>query len=126
MFLLSDDDQSMITLYINLTNISGQLQASMCHHLVNYVHETLYFWHNLIKEKLSKYVFFLVYIQNIVPILYSKRNYREYNDLLKILKWPFCGTNATSLSTTLPETMTRFKILIEYLFHLQLPYPYNI
>lgn len=51
--------------------------------------------------------------------------YREYNDLLKTLKWPFCGTNATSSNTSLPETMTRFKILIEYLFHLQLPYPCN-
>ncbi|KYN33382.1 RAD50-interacting protein 1, partial [Trachymyrmex septentrionalis] len=97
--LLSGDDQSMITLYTTLTNISCQLQTSVCHHLVNYVHETLHFWYNIIKKKLSK----------------------EYNDLLKTLKWPFCGTNATSSSTSLPETMTRFKILIEYLFHLQLP-----
>ncbi|KYN11646.1 RAD50-interacting protein 1, partial [Trachymyrmex cornetzi] len=97
--LLSGDDQSMITLYTTLTNISCQLQTSVCHHLVNYVHETLHFWYNIIKKKLSK----------------------EYNDLLKILKWPFCGTNATSLTTPLPETMTRFKILVEYLFHLQLP-----
>lgn len=98
-FLLSGDDQSMITLYTSLTNISCQLQMSTCHHLVNFVHETLHFWHNLIKEKLSK----------------------EYNDLLKTLKWPFCGTNAASFNTPLPETMTRFKILIEHLFHLQLP-----
>ncbi|KYN05035.1 RAD50-interacting protein 1 [Cyphomyrmex costatus] len=97
--LLSGDDQSMITLYTTLTNISCKLQTSVCHHLVNYVHETLHFWHNLIKKKLSK----------------------EYNDLLKTLKWPFCGSNATSLGTPLPETMTRFRILIEYLFHLQLP-----
>ncbi|XP_071578297.1 RAD50-interacting protein 1 isoform X2 [Temnothorax nylanderi] len=98
-FLLSGDDQSIIILYTSLTNISCQLQTSVCHHLVSYVHETLHFWHNLIKEKLSK----------------------EYNDLLKTLKWPFCGTNATSLNVPLLETMTRFKILIEYLFHLQLP-----
>ncbi|KAL6261949.1 hypothetical protein P5V15_007033 [Pogonomyrmex californicus] len=98
-FLSSGDDESTITLYTNLTNISCQLQTSVCHYLVNYVHETLHFWHNIIKEKLSK----------------------EYNDLLKILKWPFCGSNATSLNIPLPETMTRFKILIEYLFHLQLP-----
>ncbi|XP_050459945.1 RAD50-interacting protein 1 [Cataglyphis hispanica] len=97
--LSSGDDESMITLYTNLTNISCQLQTSMCRHLVNYVHETLHFWHNLIKEKLSK----------------------EYNDLLKTLRWPFCGTNGNSLNTPLPEVMTRFKILTEYLFHLQLP-----
>ncbi|CAL1686469.1 unnamed protein product [Lasius platythorax] len=99
MSLSSDDDETMITLYTNLTNVSCQLQTSVCRHLVNYVHETLHFWHNLIKEKLSK----------------------EYNDLLKTLRWPFCGTNGTSLNTPLPEIMTRFKILTEYLFHLQLP-----
>ncbi|XP_011865404.1 PREDICTED: RAD50-interacting protein 1 isoform X1 [Vollenhovia emeryi] len=97
--LLSNDDQSMITLYINLTNISCQLQTSVCRHLVSYVHETLHFWHNLIKEKFLK----------------------EYNDLLKTLKWPFCGTNATSVNAPLPEIMTRFKIITEYLFQLQLP-----
>lgn len=97
--LSSSDDETMINLYTNLTNISCQLQTSVCRHLVNYVHETLHFWHNLIKEKLSK----------------------EYNDLLKTLKWPFCGTNGTALNTPLPEIMTRFKILTEYLFHLQLP-----
>ncbi|XP_012220909.1 RAD50-interacting protein 1 [Linepithema humile] len=98
-FLSSSDDESMITLYTRLTSISNQLQTSACHHLVSYVHETLHFWHNLIKEKLSK----------------------EYNDLLKTLKWPFCGSNATSMSAPLPEIMTRFKTLTEYLFHLQLP-----
>lgn len=97
--LSSGDDESSITLYTDLTKISCQLQTSMCRHLVNHVHETLHFWHNLIKEKLSK----------------------EYNDLLKTLKWPFCGTNSTSLNTPLPDMMTRFKILTEYLFHLQLP-----
>ncbi|XP_072749487.1 RAD50-interacting protein 1 [Anoplolepis gracilipes] len=97
--LSCNDDESVITLYTNLTNISCQLQTSVCRHLVNYVHETLHFWHNLIKEKLSK----------------------EYNDLLKTLKWPFCGTNSTSLNTPLPEIMTRFKMLTEYLFQLQLP-----
>ncbi|XP_029170005.1 RAD50-interacting protein 1 isoform X2 [Nylanderia fulva] len=97
--LSSNDDEAMINLYTNLTSISCQLQTSDCRHLVNYVHETLHFWHNLIKEKLSK----------------------EYNDLLKTLKWPFCGTNVTSLNAPLPEIMTRFKILTKYLFHLQLP-----
>lgn len=51
--------------------------------------------------------------------------FREYNDLLKILKWPFCGINVSSMSPPLPETMTKFKLLTEYLFHLQLPYPSN-
>lgn len=61
-FLSSNDDESMITLYTRLTNISQQLQTSACHHLVSYVHETLHFWHNLIKEKLSKCVFLLIFL----------------------------------------------------------------
>ncbi|KAI4491012.1 hypothetical protein M0802_010515 [Mischocyttarus mexicanus] len=97
--LLSADDESVITLYTNLTEISCQLLSSSCHHLINYEKETLHFWHNLIKEKLSK----------------------EYNDVLKSLKWPFCGTNAHTIITPLPETITRFKILTEYLLHLELP-----
>ncbi|KAK2579114.1 hypothetical protein KPH14_001285 [Odynerus spinipes] len=97
--LSSADDESAITLYTNLTEINCQLQLSSCHHLVNYVKETLHFWHNLIKEKLTK----------------------EYNDVLKSLKWPFCGANANTVITPQPEAMTRFKILTEYLLHLQLP-----
>ncbi|KZC07326.1 PREDICTED: RAD50-interacting protein 1 [Dufourea novaeangliae] len=97
--LANGDDESTISLYTNLTDISCQLQQSACYHLVNYVRETLHFWHNLIKDKLSK----------------------EYNDILKTLKWPFCGSNSNSLITTMPETLTKFKILTEYLLHLQLP-----
>ncbi|XP_020288667.1 RAD50-interacting protein 1 isoform X2 [Pseudomyrmex gracilis] len=99
MCLSSGNDESMIILYTNLTDITCQLQTSVCHHLVNYVHETLHFWHNLLKENLSK----------------------EYNELLKTLKWPFSGSNAAAINASLPESMIRFKILTEYLFHLQLP-----
>ncbi|XP_053982262.1 RAD50-interacting protein 1 [Hylaeus volcanicus] len=97
--LAANDDESTISLYTNLTDISCQLQLSTCHYLVNYVRDTLHFWHNLIKDKLSK----------------------EYNDILKALKWPFCGNNSNAINTYTPETLTKFKILTEYLLHLQLP-----
>ncbi|KOC70466.1 RAD50-interacting protein 1 [Habropoda laboriosa] len=103
MALANGDDESTISLYTNLTDISCQLQSSTCHYLQSYVKETLHFWHNLIKDKLSK----------------------EYNDILKTLKWPFCGTNASSLHTPMPEALTKFQILTAYLLDLQLPYPYN-
>ncbi|XP_046142694.1 RAD50-interacting protein 1 isoform X2 [Osmia bicornis bicornis] len=93
------DDESAISLYTNLTNISCQLRSSACHYLQIYTNETLRYWHNLIKDKLSK----------------------EYNDVLKALKWPFCGSNTSSLNTSIPETLTKFKILTKYLLHLQLP-----
>ncbi|XP_043262177.1 RAD50-interacting protein 1 [Colletes gigas] len=98
--LAAGDDETTISLYTSLTDISCQLQLSSCQHLVNYVRETLHFWHNLVKDKLSK----------------------EYNNILKALKWPFCGNNPSNLlNTYMPETLTKFKILTEYLFHLQLP-----
>ncbi|XP_061942142.1 RAD50-interacting protein 1 isoform X1 [Apis cerana] len=97
--LTNGDDELTISLYVDLTNISCQLRSSTCHYLQNYVKETLYFWHNLIKDKLSK----------------------EYNDILKGLKWPFCGNNASSLHIPIPEILMKFKILTEYLLHLQLP-----
>ena len=50
-------------------------------------------------------------------------SFREYNDILKTLKWPFCGSNANTLHVPMPETLIKFKILTEYLLHLQLPYP---
>lgn len=53
MFVLAEDDESAITLYTNLVDISCQLQSSSCHHLLNYVRETLHFWHSHLKEKLS-------------------------------------------------------------------------
>ncbi|CAK9833013.1 RAD50-interacting protein 1 [Anthophora retusa] len=99
MALANGDDESTISLYTNLTNISCQLQSSTCHYLQSYVKETLHFWHNLIKDKLSK----------------------EYNDLLKTLKWPFCGNNASALHAPMQETITKFQILTAYLLHLQLP-----
>ncbi|XP_076248930.1 RAD50 interactor 1 isoform X2 [Calliopsis andreniformis] len=99
--LVAGDDESTISLYTNLMDINYQMQKklSACHHLVNYVKETVHFWHSLIKQKLSK----------------------EYNDILKTMKWPFCGNNINSLNTFMPETLTKFKILTEYLLHLQLP-----
>lgn len=97
--MASGNDELMITLFANLVEISCQLELSSCHNLINYIRETLHFWHSHLKDKFSK----------------------EYMDILKILKWPFCGTNVSILNSPLPETMTRFKILTEYLLQLQLP-----
>lgn len=93
------DDESMISLYINLVDISYQIELSSCKNLLHYVCETLHFWHNILKDKLSN----------------------EYMDILKTLKWPFCSKNASAIVTQLPDTITRFKILTEYLLQLQLP-----
>ena len=51
--VVAGDDEIAIGLYANLTDISCQLQSSSCHHLLNYVRDTVHFWHNHLKEKLS-------------------------------------------------------------------------
>ncbi|KAK0173873.1 hypothetical protein PV328_007015 [Microctonus aethiopoides] len=97
--MASGNDESMITLFTNLAEINCQLESSSCHNLINYARDTLYFWHNHLKERFSK----------------------EYTEVLKTMKWPFCGNNLSTLNTVMPETMTRFKILTEYLLQLYLP-----
>ncbi|XP_015595516.1 RAD50-interacting protein 1 [Cephus cinctus] len=101
--LSAKDDELTITLYTNLTETSCQLQSSTCHHLANYVRDLLHFWHNHLKDKLAM----------------------EYNEILKALHWPFCGSQAHAISFLAssynPQVMLRFKVLTEYLFQLQLP-----
>ncbi|XP_034939158.1 RAD50-interacting protein 1 [Chelonus insularis] len=94
-----NEESSMISLFTNLVEINCQLETSSCHHLINYVKETVHFWHNHLKEKFSK----------------------EYMDVLKTIKWPFCRTNHNTSTTPTPESMKRFKILTEYLLQLQIP-----
>ncbi|XP_057323091.1 RAD50-interacting protein 1 [Microplitis mediator] len=97
--MASGNDKSMINLFTNLLEISCQLETSDCHNLVNFVRETLHFWHNHLKDKFTT----------------------EYMDVLKSLKWPFCGDNISTLASPSSDAMTKFKTLTEYLLQLQLP-----
>ncbi|XP_020708238.2 RAD50-interacting protein 1 isoform X2 [Athalia rosae] len=97
--LSAKDDESTITLYNKLSKTASQLQPTACHHLVIYLHDTLHYWHNHLKDKFSI----------------------EYNDILKALKWPFCGNNLTVTSLHSPDVIVRFKVVTTYLLQLQLP-----
>ena len=54
MSLFSGDDDSAIVSYISLTKMSIEWQSFSCRHLCNYIRDTLHYWHNSIKDKLSK------------------------------------------------------------------------
>ncbi|XP_074095130.1 RAD50 interactor 1 [Cotesia typhae] len=95
----SGNDKTMINSFSNLVEINCQLESSNCQNLVNFVRETLHFWHNHLKDKFS----------------------REYMDVLKNLKWPFCGDNLSTLASPNSDALNKFKILTEYLLQLQLP-----
>ncbi|XP_043478582.1 RAD50-interacting protein 1 [Leptopilina heterotoma] len=92
-------DEATIEPYALLTHKFLEWKSSPCKQLSNHIREILHYWHNNIKEKLSK----------------------EYSEVLKAIKWPFCGTNLSVSSTSSAEAMAKFKTLTEYLFHLQLP-----
>lgn len=99
--LLSGNDDACISSYRILKGICLDLEKSKCQHLKKYISDTLEYWHKEIKQTFVG----------------------EYNEILKLLKWPFLGSNVNllSLNTHNHETMLRFKMLTEHLFHLQLP-----
>ncbi|XP_058796896.1 RAD50-interacting protein 1 [Phymastichus coffea] len=97
--LQSGNDEASISTYLILKETHQSLEPSSCINLKNYVKDTLEFWFKEIHNKIVG----------------------EYNDVLETLKWPFCGVNANAISTQTPESLARFQILTEYLFHLQLP-----
>ncbi|OXU27588.1 hypothetical protein TSAR_000182 [Trichomalopsis sarcophagae] len=97
--LLSGNDEACISSYVILKETSQNLDSSLCKNLKNYVDSTLNYWYTEIRKKLAG----------------------EYAEILKALKWPFLGNNLTTTTTPSHETIARFKIVTEHLFHLQLP-----
>ncbi|XP_049774024.1 RAD50-interacting protein 1 [Schistocerca cancellata] len=92
------DDHRSIQLFRSLCELSVQINSSKCSHLLSYLHETINFWHNLLKDKLSV----------------------EFDEVLQSLKWPFINTSLL-VATPPPEVTQKFQQLTEYLLHLQLP-----
>ncbi|KAJ8680451.1 hypothetical protein QAD02_016238 [Eretmocerus hayati] len=97
--LLSANDEACITSYSVMKDTHLSLENSSCTHLKKYVSNTLKYWYDEIKRKFES----------------------EYNEVLKALKWPFCGNNLNVSNPASHETIARFKIMTEHLFHLELP-----
>jgi hypothetical protein len=47
---------------------------------------------------------------------------REFEAVLKVIKWPFVNV----IATPPPDALQRFQVLTEFLLQLQLPYPSQI
>ncbi|XP_011502922.1 PREDICTED: RAD50-interacting protein 1 [Ceratosolen solmsi marchali] len=97
--LISGNDEACVSSYVILKESCQNVQISLCTNLKNYINNTLQFWYNQIKKNLIE----------------------EYSETLKTLKWPFCGNNSQAINTHTQESITRFKIITQHLFHLQLP-----
>ncbi|KAG8236391.1 hypothetical protein J437_LFUL014912 [Ladona fulva] len=99
---LEKDEPSLLLGYKRLCNYHKCLQSSCCHNLLSYVNDTVHFWHNLLEETYS----------------------REFEEVLKILKWPFVGGNI-GLESPPVESLNRFQRLAELLLQLHIPYPFK-
>ncbi|XP_046389065.1 RAD50-interacting protein 1 [Ischnura elegans] len=95
---LEKDEESCLVGFKRLSNYQKCLQTTSCQHLLSYINDTIHFWHTLLEETFSK----------------------EFEEVLKILKWPFVGGNI-SLESPPVESLHRFQKLAELLLQLQIP-----
>ncbi|KAL7294373.1 hypothetical protein TKK_0012380 [Trichogramma kaykai] len=97
--LCSNIDEACIASYVYLKDTYTKIELTLCTNLKSFMRDTVQYWFDQIEKKLTI----------------------EYNEILKILKWPFCGNNSGAQFTHSSTTLTEFKIVTEHLFHLQLP-----
>uniref|UniRef100_A0A2A4J1C9 RAD50-interacting protein 1 n=1 Tax=Heliothis virescens TaxID=7102 RepID=A0A2A4J1C9_HELVI len=90
----SNDEEQMVLLYSELRKMCSMYQKG---HRASYVKEYTHYWHNVLKDKLTKH----------------------YEDVLKQLKWPFSAPAETSPAPK--EVMVKFNSLTKYLFLIEEP-----
>lgn len=61
-----------------------------------------------------------MYSTYLFTYIYIVCNGREFEAVLKAIKWPFVNTLST---TPPPDALHQFQLLTEFLLQLQLPYP---
>ncbi|XP_035433109.2 RAD50-interacting protein 1 [Spodoptera frugiperda] len=90
----SNDDEQLVLLYSELKSMCIQYQKG---HRASYVKEYTHYWHNVLKDKLTK----------------------NYEDVLKLLKWPFSAPPENPPAPK--EVMVKFNSLTKYLFLIEEP-----
>lgn len=89
------NERKQIENYLKLHDINNSLSNTKCLHLLSYANEAIHFSHNILKDKLVT----------------------DYEEILKILKWPFVGSMLSNVQTK--EVLNRFQILTEFLIQIQ-------
>ncbi|XP_030840742.1 RAD50-interacting protein 1 isoform X1 [Strongylocentrotus purpuratus] len=90
---------SAVEHFARLAKVSHALQGSTCVNLVDFVDRTVLFWHKILKEKLES----------------------EFEEVLKLLGWPFVSSTAPLPAANLTELTAKLKVLLLQLIKLQLP-----
>ncbi|CAG5031600.1 unnamed protein product [Parnassius apollo] len=88
------DDEQLVQLYGELKVMCSQYSKG---HQAAYLKEYTHYWHNVLKDSLTKH----------------------YEDVLKLLKWPFTSSSENSLPPK--ELLTKFTNMTRYLFLIQEP-----
>lgn len=89
-----NDDEQLVLSYGELKEMCKQYKVG---HRATYVREYVHYWHNILKDKLTKH----------------------YEDVLKLLKWPI--TTAAENSPPPKDVLIRFSNLTRYLFLIEEP-----
>ncbi|CAG9859732.1 unnamed protein product [Phyllotreta striolata] len=92
------DDEKCATLFVNLTEICRNLADFAGQHLKNYLKDDIFYWHNILKENLSK----------------------DFNEIIKAIKWPFVSENFT-LVLPFTNQIQKLQIVSEYLLQIEIP-----
>lgn len=92
------DDEKCVTLFANLTEVSRNLENFCGNNLRNYLNDTIYFWHNILKEKFSK----------------------DFDEVLKLIKWPFVSANF-GFVLPLQSHVQKLQTVSEYLLQIEIP-----
>ncbi|XP_072932060.1 RAD50-interacting protein 1 isoform X2 [Epargyreus clarus] len=87
------DDEQMVSLYNQLMEMCEECTNP---HRSAYVKETTHYWHNVLKDHLTK----------------------SYEDVMKQLKWPFSSEENVPIPN---EVLTKFSNLTKYLFMIREP-----
>ncbi|GBP33625.1 RAD50-interacting protein 1 [Eumeta japonica] len=88
------DDEQAVLLYGELKSMCSTYTKG---HRASFVKETTHFWHNILKERLTK----------------------QYENALKTLQWPFTTPKETSAPSK--ESLAKFSNLTKYLFLIEEP-----
>ncbi|KAL1497613.1 hypothetical protein ABEB36_008543 [Hypothenemus hampei] len=97
------DDEKSVTLFANLTEISRLLTDCPLVSLKCHIKETIFYWYNIIKEKLTK----------------------DFDEVLKSIKWPFLSVNINFVAP-LKTNIDKLQLLTEYLLQIELPSDYVV
>ncbi|KAL4712322.1 hypothetical protein ACJJTC_004084 [Scirpophaga incertulas] len=91
-----NDDEQLVLWYGELKNMCGTYKTG---HRANYIREYTHYWHNVLKDKLTK----------------------NYEEQMKLLKWPLVSVKTQPSSPPPKEVLTKFQTITKYLFLIEEP-----